>query len=164
MSIPSSPEPVNVLLFRKRILADAIRLRISLSLFVFRGFLGCTCGICKFPSQGWNPNSSCNLCHIWSNAGSLTHLPQQELQVRGLEMRHSFRFVPEVPKSSDRCPYNRYTKDTEKRGEKRRPDDHRSRDWIDAATSQGMPGWKKQEAKNKFSPKPPTGSVAWPHF
>lgn len=37
MSIPSSPEPVNVLLFRKRILADAIRLRISLSLFLFFG-------------------------------------------------------------------------------------------------------------------------------
>ena len=27
----------------------------------------------KFPSQGWNPSCSCNLCHSCSNPVSLTH-------------------------------------------------------------------------------------------
>ena len=45
----------------------------SSSFFFFFFFFGHTCDMWKFPGQGLNPRSSCDLCHSCGNAGSLTH-------------------------------------------------------------------------------------------
>ena len=75
-----------------------IQVKISVHLqvqgLVFVLFFGCTRGIWKFPGQGLNPSHSCDLCHSWGNAGSLTHcarpgikpLPQQ--RPKSLQRQH----------------------------------------------------------------------------
>ena len=62
-------------------------------------FLGCICGIQKFPSQGWNPHHRCNQIHNSDNAGSLTCWATRKIQLaflvcivvfHGFESPHPF--------------------------------------------------------------------------
>ena len=55
---------------RTLILNSELAFRIVLFAFsLFRH----TCGLWKFLGQGWNSSHTCDLCHSYSNAGSLAH-------------------------------------------------------------------------------------------